>query len=115
MAQQKTNAEWILKDLSKSDPAMYEKITSATSENMKESGLDQKTYSLVNIAALITENAAPASYLFRVANAKKAGVKDDEIAGLLVALAPTIGMAKVVSAAPKIGFALGYEISEYQK
>jgi hypothetical protein len=33
--------------------------------------------------------------------------------GVLVALAPTIGFARIASAASKLSFALGYEIEEY--
>ena len=34
----------------------------------------------------------------------------DEIVGVLIAVMPAIGVARVVSAAPKLGLALGYDV-----
>jgi hypothetical protein len=41
-----------------------------------------------------------------------AGVTVDEIVGTLVSVMPAIGVARVVSAAPKLGLALGYDVSD---
>jgi 4-carboxymuconolactone decarboxylase len=38
-----------------------------------------------------------------------AGVTVDEIVGVLIAVAPTVGIAKAVSAAPELGVAIGYD------
>ena len=34
----------------------------------------------------------------------------DEIVGTLIAVAPTVGIARVVSAAPELALALGYDV-----
>jgi hypothetical protein len=47
--------------------------------------------------------------------AKGAGVTPEQLTGVLVALAPTVGFARIVPAAAEISFALGYEIEEYAK
>ena len=65
---------------------------------------------LANIAALIAADAAPASYVFQVGFALEAGVTPEEILGLLVALNPTVGNVRIVSAAAEIAFALGIEL-----
>lgn len=110
-----SNAEKMLSALSKEDPLLVDQMGAAQEQNVRNSGLDPKIYGLVNIAALVAENASQPSYHWRIANALKAGVTAEQIAGLLVALAPNVGMAKVVAAAPKVGWALGYEIAEFEK
>jgi len=75
-----------------------------------DSSLDPKSFALVKIAALVAMDAAPASYLFQVQAALDAGAAPREILGVLTAVAPQTGMARVVSAAPEIMVALGLEL-----
>lgn len=75
-----------------------------------DSGLDAKTFALVKIAALVALDAAPASYLVQVQAALDAGAAAREILGVLTAVAPQAGLARVVSAAPEIMIALGLEL-----
>jgi 4-carboxymuconolactone decarboxylase len=74
------------------------------------SSLDPKTFALVKIAALVALDAPPASYLWQVQGALKAGAAPREILGVLTAVAPQTGMARVVAAAPEIMIALGLEL-----
>jgi alkylhydroperoxidase/carboxymuconolactone decarboxylase family protein YurZ len=76
------------------------------------SGLDARAFSLCKIAALVSLDAPPASYLFQVANALDAGVTPNEIMGVLRAIAPQVGGLKVVAAAPEIVVALGLSAPE---
>ncbi len=92
------------------DVNALEGLFQARLDNLEASGLDPKTYSLANIAALIAADAAPASYVFQVGFALDAGVTPEEILGLLVALNPTVGNVRIVAAAAEIAFALGIEI-----
>ena len=41
--------------------------------------------------------------------ATAAGATDDEIVGVLLAIAPAVGNARVVGVAPSLGLALGYD------
>jgi alkylhydroperoxidase/carboxymuconolactone decarboxylase family protein YurZ len=75
-----------------------------------ESSLDPKSFALVKIAALVALDAAPASYLLQVQLALDAGASPREILGVLTAVAPQTGMARVVAAAPEIMIALGLEL-----
>jgi alkylhydroperoxidase/carboxymuconolactone decarboxylase family protein YurZ len=75
-----------------------------------ESHLDQKTFALVKIAALVALDAPPASYLLQVQGALSAGATAREILGVLTAIAPQTGMPRVVAAAPEIMIALGLEL-----
>ncbi len=75
-------------------------------------GLDRKTRALVRIGALVATDAAEASYLRPVEAALLAGATKEEVVGVLVAVMPTVGSARVVSAAPRLGLVLGYDVDE---
>jgi alkylhydroperoxidase/carboxymuconolactone decarboxylase family protein YurZ len=104
----------IFRGVSQHDPDVLEGLLQARVNNMEQSGLDPKTYSLVNIAALIGLDAAPASYIWQIGLALESGVTPEEILGLLVALNPTVGNARIVAAAPEIALALGVDLDELE-
>lgn len=76
------------------------------------SRLDPHAHALVRIGALIAMNAAPPSYMSAVEAADEAGVTREEIVGTLIAVLPVVGAARVVSAAPNLGLAIGYDVGE---
>ncbi|HLH84436.1 MAG TPA: carboxymuconolactone decarboxylase family protein [Trebonia sp.] len=78
----------------------------------RKSGLGERTFALVKIAALIAAGAPPASYRWQVSNAVAAGVPARDILGVLFAVAPQIGGPKVVAAAPEILLALGLPLPD---
>jgi hypothetical protein len=45
-----------------------------------------------------------------IAAARRWGATSDEIVGCLIAVLSVVGVARVVSAAPKVGLALGYDV-----
>lgn len=94
------------------DVDAIEGLFQARLDNLEASGLDPKAYALANIAALIASDAAPASYVFQVEFALEVGVTPEEILGLLVALNPTVGNIRIVSAAAELAFALGIDLDE---
>jgi alkylhydroperoxidase/carboxymuconolactone decarboxylase family protein YurZ len=81
-------------------------------EYREETGLDGRTFSLVKIAALIALDAPPASYMWQVANALDEGATPEDVLGVMRAVAPQVGMPKVVAAAPEIMVALGLSLPE---
>jgi 4-carboxymuconolactone decarboxylase len=74
-----------------------------------DAGLDARTFALAKIAALIALGAPPAAYAWQVANAVDDGATPEDILGVLRAVAPQVGGARVVAAAPEIIVALGLE------
>lgn len=96
--------------IAKHDPSVLEQLVRASDERIAVSGLDPRTHALVNVAALIALDAAPASYIWQIGLALEAGVTTEEVLGLLVALGPTVGNAKIVAAAPEIALALGIDL-----
>ena len=71
------------------------------------SGLDAETYMLTRIAALAAVGAPPASYLLNLGAASELGVTDEQVQGVLIAIAPVIGSARVASAGSAIAGAMG--------
>jgi len=89
---------------------VLENLFGGRMDNLEASGLDAKTYSLANIAALIAMDAPPVSYVWQIGLALESGVTPEEILGLLVAVNPTVGNTRIVAAAPQIAVALGVDL-----
>ena len=79
---------------------------------LENSGLDPRSFALVKIAALVAVDAPPASYLFQVGEALATGVTPRDILGVLMAIAPQVGVPRVVAAAPEIMVALDLELPD---
>ena len=96
-----------LNELSVGDMDLLAEGLEMREEWRQKSGLDQRSYALVKLAALVALDAPPASYQWQVANAMAVGVSAKDILGMLFAIAPQVGGPKVVAAAPEIMLALG--------
>lgn len=79
-------------------------------DSRQASRLDQKTHALVRLGAMLAIDAAPSSYHACVEAALAADASADEVVGTVIAAAPTVGLARVVSAAPELASALGYDL-----
>ncbi|MFD0264213.1 carboxymuconolactone decarboxylase family protein [Kitasatospora indigofera] len=90
-----------------SSQPLLETLTGMTLGAFEASGLDEETYLLVRIAALVAMGAVPDSYLLNVAAARRSGIPAERVRGLLVALAPLVGSARIVAAARGMEQALG--------
>jgi 4-carboxymuconolactone decarboxylase len=102
----------ILRRLALRDDHYIEALLGEEQANAAVAGIDPRSHALVRIAALIAADAATPSYMSAVQAGEAAGATHDEIVGTLIAVMPTVGVARVVSAAPKLGLALGYDVSE---
>ena len=58
------------------------------------SGLDARTHALVSLGALVALDAPPTSYDCAVDAALAAGATPDDIVGVLIAVGPTVGLAR---------------------
>ncbi len=77
-----------------------------------EAGIDRRTHALVRVGALIAVDAAPPSYMSAADAALEAGATYEELVGTLIVVMPIVGVARVVSAAPNLGLAIGYDVAE---
>jgi 4-carboxymuconolactone decarboxylase len=95
------------------DMTVLEEVVGLRQAQLERIGLDARTFALVKIAALIALDAPPASYAWQIANALGEGVTAEDILGVLRAVAPQVGLPKVVAAAPEIMVALDLALPEY--
>ncbi|MGO9958347.1 MAG: carboxymuconolactone decarboxylase family protein [Solirubrobacteraceae bacterium] len=94
------------------DLSVLETALGLREASLDASGLDARTFGLVKIAALIAVDAPPTSYAWQVPNALSDGATPEDILGVLRAVAPQVGLPKVVAAAPEIMLALGLDLPE---
>jgi hypothetical protein len=87
-----------------------------TAESIEASTLDEERLMLVRIAALVAVDAPPASYLLNIGAAGDVGIDADQVQGVLAAVAPIVGTARVASAGGNILRALGFaeELAEFE-
>src|ERR1035441_5674446 len=78
---------------------------------VKTSALDPKTAALLQVAVLVAIGSPAVCLEWSTTRALAAGATEDEIAGVLLAIAPVAGLGRVVSAAPDVATALGYDIA----
>ncbi|MEV3907279.1 carboxymuconolactone decarboxylase family protein [Streptomyces canus] len=109
MAKQETGAGGVAA-IAEADAPVFETLVQMTLDTFERSGLDQETYLLARIAALVAMDASAPSYLLNIGTAAEIGMPLEKIQGTLVAIAPVVGSARIVSAARAIGDAFGLEL-----
>ena len=95
---------------STSETPVLDLLASMTADSIAASGLDPETLLLVRIAALVAVDAPRVSYLLNLGAAGEVGVDADRVRGVLAAIAPIVGTARVASATGKIVNALDVAI-----
>jgi 4-carboxymuconolactone decarboxylase len=85
-------------------------LKSMTAESLAASSLDVETLALVRIAALAAVDAPAVSYLLNLEAAREVGIDAEQVRGVLAAIAPIVGTARVASATGKIVDALDVAI-----
>jgi alkylhydroperoxidase/carboxymuconolactone decarboxylase family protein YurZ len=100
----------VLRMLAVRDEAFFELVGPDESESVLVSQLDPGQAALVRLGALIALDAALPSYIHIVEAARTAGVTSEELVGTLVAVIPETGGERAVSAAHKLGLAIGYDV-----
>jgi 4-carboxymuconolactone decarboxylase len=100
-----------LRRLAVHDNALVGSLTEEANSTA-DSALDERTVALVRVAATIAIDGATASFQHAVEHALAAGATREEIVTTLEALTPVAGTSRVVSSAPKIALALGYDVEE---
>jgi hypothetical protein len=93
-----------------SDTPILDLLARMTADSVDTSTLDAETLLLVRIAALVAIGAPPVSYLLNLEVAGEIGVEAEAVAGVLAAIAPIVGTARVAEATGSIVAALAVEI-----
>ena len=91
-------------------------LKSMTADSLAASSLDVETLALVRIAALAAVDAPPVSYLLNLEAASEVGIDPEQVRGVLAAIAPIVGTARVASATGKIVDALdvAIEVADFE-
>jgi len=74
------------------------------------SALDPRTAALLRVGASVTLGSPAVCLEWSTTRALAAGASEDEIADVLLAIAPVAGLGRIVAAAPDVAIALGYDI-----
>ena len=72
--------------------------------------LDERTEALIRVAALVPIDAPQSSYHSAVEAAMRTGATLDDLLAALAAVASEVGAPRVISAAPRIALAAGYDV-----
>ncbi len=99
MAFDSTNAHEMLQMIGEGDLSVLKTLRHMTEGTFQESGLEPETFILCRLAALAAIDAAPASWLVNLKAGSEIEVNPEHVVGALVAIAPVIGTARIVSAA----------------
>ena len=97
-------------DLGTSQTPILDLVATMTAESIEASSLDERALMVARIAALVAADAPPASYLLNLGVASEIGLEVEDVQGILAAVAPIVGTARVMAAAGNIATALGFAI-----
>jgi 4-carboxymuconolactone decarboxylase len=75
------------------------------------SALDPKTVALLQVGVSVALGSPAVCLEWSAGRALAAGASEDEIADVLLAIAPVAGLGRIVCAAPEVATALGYDIA----
>ena len=93
-----------------SETPILDLLMRMTADSLEASSLDDRTLMLVRIAALVAVDAPPASYLLNLGAAGEVGVDEEQVRGVLAAVAPVVGTPRVAAAAGNLARALGFAL-----
>ena len=100
----------VLAGMSGGEPEAIAKAVGVRDGRLDSSTLPDTTVALVRIAALIAMDAPPASYGRQVGAAFESGASAEDILNVLRAVAPQVGSARVIAAAPELMLAMGMSL-----
>ena len=82
--------------------SLIDLLKGMTADSIEASSLDVEALMLVRIAALVAVDAPVASYLLNLGAASELDIDPERVHGVLAAVAPIVGTARIVSAASRI-------------
>jgi alkylhydroperoxidase/carboxymuconolactone decarboxylase family protein YurZ len=93
---------------------LLELLAKMTTDSVAVSSLEPQELILVRIAALAAVDAPAISYAMNTEAAVAVGIDAEKVRGVLAAIAPIVGTARVVSATGNIVEALAIELEELE-
>jgi 4-carboxymuconolactone decarboxylase len=107
MASTDMHPEQIFEGLADESAPVLETVLQMNLDSLAACSLDERSYLLVRLAALIAVGAPPASYLAQLALARDSGLSLSDAQGVFVAVAPIVGTPRVTAGAGNILRAFG--------
>jgi alkylhydroperoxidase/carboxymuconolactone decarboxylase family protein YurZ len=104
------DVERLLRRLALNDEESVGMVLANGPDLASSASLRPKVDLLVRLGALLALGAATSSLRATVERAIAAGATESEIVGVLIAVAPAVGLARVVSTAPRLAVAIGYDL-----
>jgi hypothetical protein len=92
------------------DAPVLDTLIDINATSVEHSHLLPRELMLARIAALVAIDAPPGSYLANAGVASDSGVTEQDVQEIMIAVAPLVGTAKVVSAGGNMMRALGFAI-----
>ena len=103
--------EEILRRLALLDEAFAAEQTALALGAVGTPALDARTAALLQLGVSVALGSPGACLEWCTARALAAGATEDEIADVLLVIAPLAGLGRAVSAAPDVATALGYDVA----
>ncbi|WP_086766668.1 carboxymuconolactone decarboxylase family protein [Streptomyces bobili] len=94
-----------------SDTPVLDTLAAMTVDSIERCGMAPDLLVLTRIAALAASDAPPISYAAHIDPAVRAGLTVEQLQDVLVAIAPIVGTARVMTAAGNIATAFGIAIA----
>lgn len=94
-----------------SDTPVSDTLVVMTAASLENSDLSNREFMIARIAALVAVDASAASYALNAVPAADSDITLDDVEDILVAVAPIVGTARIVSAAANIAEGLGFVIA----
>jgi 4-carboxymuconolactone decarboxylase len=107
-----TDYERTLRRLAVSDDRLVASLLGQSDLDLGASCDAQRMRALFRLAALIACDGGCASYQSVVESALAAGATVEEIVDVLIAVAATVGGARVIAAAPLLARAVGFDVDQ---
>ncbi|MCM2423436.1 MULTISPECIES: carboxymuconolactone decarboxylase family protein [Streptomyces] len=94
-----------------SETPVLDTLAAMTVDSIERCGMAPDMFIVTRIAALAASDAPPISYVAHIDPALQAGLTAEQVQDVLVAIAPIVGTARVMTAAGNIATALGIAIA----
>jgi 4-carboxymuconolactone decarboxylase len=105
------DSEELLRRLGASDETTVRTVMALTRDgDSHPAALTPRVRTLVRLAALVAGDAPTTSLYWAVELASGAGVADDDIINVLAIVGSEVGAQQLVSAAPRLALAIGYDV-----
>ena len=100
----------ILRSLVVNDRTLIAERFSSEGQPSVSDQLEERDRCISRVAAITAHDGPVQTFRWTIGDALDAGITPDEIVGVMLAIAPLVGIARIVDTAPKVALALDYDL-----